>query len=145
MTQAQTGDTVKVHYTGTFDDGTQFDSSVGKDPLIVKIGSGEAIPGFEKGLEGMAIGDKKRINISPEEAYGEYNPELIHEVPRTDFPEGMDLKVGVELQAQGPEGHSYVLSIKAVNEETITVDANHPMVGKNLNFELEIVDIARQS
>lgn len=145
MTQAKTGDTVKVHYTGTFDDGIQFDSSAGKEPLIVKIGSGETISGFEKGLEGMAIGDKKSINIPSEEAYGEYNPELIHEVPRADIPEGIDLKVGAEIQAQGPEGHSYILSIKEVNEETVTVDANHPMVGKNLNFELEIVDIAKQT
>jgi len=144
MSQAKVGDTVKVHYTGTFDDGIQFDSSVGQDPLIVKLGAGETIPGFEKGLEGMAIGDKKTINIQAVEAYGEHNPELIHEVPREDIPEEIDLKVGLELQAQGPDGNSYVLSIKEVNEETILVDANHPMVGKNLNFELEIVDIAQQ-
>ncbi|MCF6355518.1 MAG: peptidylprolyl isomerase [Candidatus Polarisedimenticolaceae bacterium] len=142
MTQAKRGDTVKVHYTGTFDDGTQFDSSVGQTPLIVKIGAGETIPGFDKGLEGMAVGEKKRISIPPEEGYGEHNPELIHEVPRADFPEEMDLKIGLELQAQGPDGHSCILSIKEINEETITVDANHPMVGKHLNFELEVVDIA---
>ena len=144
MTQAKTGDTVKVHYTGTFDDGIQFDSSIGQDPLLVKIGAGETIPGFEKGLEGMGVGDKKTINIPAVEAYGEHNPELIHEVPRADIPEEIDLEVGLELTAQGPDGNSYILSIKEVNEETVTVDANHPMVGKNLNFELEMVDIAPQ-
>jgi len=144
MTQAKTGDTVKVHYTGTFDDGIQFDTSIGQEPFIVKIGAGETIPGFDKGLEGMAIGDKKTINIPAAEAYGEHNPELIHEVPRADIPEEIDLKVGLELQAQGPDGNSCVLSIKEINEETITVDANHPMVGKNLNFELELIDIANQ-
>jgi len=144
MTQAKAGDTVKVHYTGTFDDGVQFDSSIGQEPFIVKIGAGETIPGFDKGLEGMAVGDKKAINIPAAEAYGEYNPELIHEVPRADIPEEIDLKVGLELQAQGPDGHSCVLSIKEINEETITVDANHPMVGRNLNFELELIDIANQ-
>jgi len=144
MTQAKIGDTVKVHYTGTFDDGVQFDSSIGKTPLLVNIGSGEAIPGFEKGLEGMAIGDKKTINIPAIEAYGEHNPALVHEVPRADIPEEIDLKVGLELTAQGPDGNTHILSIKEVNEETVTVDANHPMVGKNLNFELEMVDIAPQ-
>ncbi len=142
MSQAKRGDTVKVHYTGTFDDGTQFDSSVGKTPLIVKIGAGEVIPGFDKGLEGMSIGEKKRISIPPAEGYGEHNPALVQEVSRADFPEGMELKVGLELQAQGPDGHAYSLSITGIEGERVTVDANHPMVGKNLNFELEMVDIA---
>ena len=144
MSQAKAGDTVKVHYTGTFEDGVQFDSSEGQEPLLVKIGAGETIPGFDKGLEGMAVGDKKTINIPAAEAYGEHNPQLVHDVPRADIPEEIELKVGLELQAQGPDGNTHILSVKEVNEETVTLDANHPMVGKDLNFDLEMVDIAPQ-
>ena len=141
MSQAKNGDTVKVHYIGTFDDGEQFDSSVGDEPLEFKMGEGNMIPGFEKGVEGMAVGEKKTIRIPADEAYGEHNPQLIQEVQRSEIPDEIELAVGVELQAQGPDGDTYVLAVTEVNEDTIIVDGNHPMVGKDLNFELEMVEI----
>ena len=142
MTQVETGNTVKVHYTGTFDDGTQFDTSVGAEPLEVTIGKGEVIPGFERGLEGMGVGDKKTVHLSAEEAYGEHRPELVQEVDRTEIPEEIELAVGVQLQANGPDGNNYVLAVTEVNDATITVDGNHPLAGKALHFELDLVDIA---
>jgi peptidylprolyl isomerase len=140
MTQASTGNTIKVHYTGTLDDGTQFDSSVGRDPLEVTLGQGQVIPGFEKGLEGMAIGEKKTIHIPVEEAYGTHIPELVQEVPREHIPEEIELEVGVQLQAQGPNG-PFIVVVAEMSDETATLDGNHPLAGKALNFELELVEI----
>ena len=141
MSQAKSGDTVRVHYTGTFEDGTQFDSSVGNDPLEVTLGEGQLIPGFEQALEGMAVGETKQISLPPEEAYGEPHPELIQEVGREHMPDDLDLSVGMKLQTQGPEGNSYLLTVTALTDETVTLDGNHEMAGKTLNFDLEMVSI----
>jgi peptidylprolyl isomerase len=140
MTQASTGNTIKVHYTGTLDDGTQFDSSAGRDPLEVTLGEGQVIPGFEKGLEGMAIGEKKSIHIPADEAYGDHHPELVQEVPREHIPQEIELEVGVQLQAQGPNG-PFVVVVTDLSDETATLDGNHPLAGKALNFDLELVEI----
>ena len=140
MTQAQTGQTVKVHYTGTLDDGTQFDSSVGSEPLQVTLGNGEVIPGFEKGIEGMRVGEKKQVHIPSDEAYGESHETLIQEIGRDQMPPDIEPEVGQQFQVEGPSG-PMILTVTDVSDDAVTMDGNHPMAGKNLNFELELVDI----
>ena len=141
MSRAKTGDSIQVHYKGTFDDGTIFDSSVDGEPIKFTIGSGEVIPSFEKALEGMAIGEKKSIHIPAADAYGEYYPEYVQEFDRGQITTDSELKVGMEINTKTPEGHSFVVFVTAVNGDKITVDGNHPMAGKDLNFELELIDI----
>jgi len=142
MTQAASGQQVqvKVHYTGTFDDGTQFDSSRGGEPLDVTLGAGQVIPGFEKALAGMSVGETKRVRIPAEEAYGPHVPELVQQVERSQIPAEIELAVGVQLQAQGPD-RTYLLVVTDLDETTVTLDGNHPLDGKSLNFDLELVAI----
>jgi len=141
MSQAKSGDSVKIHYTGTLDDGTQFDSSAGREPLAFKLGSGQVIPGFDKAVEGMSVGDNKSVNIPAEDAYGAHNDQMVQEVPRTALPEDLAPEVGMGLQAQGPDGQVANLVVTAVEDESITVDGNHPLAGKALNFDIELVSI----
>lgn len=141
MSQAKTGDTVKIHYTGKLDDGSQFDSSAGRDPLEFTVGSGQVIPGFDKAVEGMAVGDTKTVNIQPEDAYGPRQDGMVQEVPRSALPEDLEPQVGMGLQARRPDGAMLDLTITAVGEESITVDGNHPLAGQPLNFDLELVEI----
>jgi len=142
MSQAKDGDTVKIHYTGKLDDGTQFDSSEGQDPLEFTMGQGQMIPGFEKAVEGMAVGDKKSVNIPAEEAYGERHEQLIQEVPKNALPDDLQVEVGMPLQAQGGDGQVIDLVITTVNDESIIVDGNHPLAGQALNFDIHLVEIA---
>lgn len=142
MTQATSGNTVKVHYTGTFDDGTQFDSSRGAEPLEVTLGQGQVIPGFEQALEGMAVGDTKTVHIPAEQAYGEHSPEMVQEVDRSNIPDDIELQVGIQLQASGPDGQTFLLTVTDMNDASVTLDGNHPLAGKALNFDLEMVEIA---
>lgn len=142
MSQAKSGDTVKIHYTGTLDDGTQFDSSAGRDPLEFTVGSGQVIPGFDQAVEGMAVGDKKDVHIKAEDAYGPRHDQMIQEVPRSALPDDMEPEVGMGLQARRPDGAMLDLTVTAVGEESITVDGNHPLAGKALNFALELVEIS---
>lgn len=141
MKKVETTSKVKVHYTGRLEDGTIFDTSIaeGREPLEVELGLGQLIKGFEAGLIDMSEGDKKTVEISVEDAYGEPRPEFISEVPKTNVPEG--IQVGESLQGMGPQGPVNVQVI-AVNEETVTLDANHPLAGKNLIFDLEVVSIS---
>jgi len=141
MSQAKIGDSVKIHYTGTLDDGTQFDSSAGREPLAFELGSGQVIPGFDKSVEGMAAGDSKSVNIPAEDAYGPHQAEMVQEVPRTALPDDLEPAEGMGLQAQGPDGQVVNLVITSVQEDTITVDGNHPLAGKTLNFDIELVSI----
>ncbi len=141
MSQAAIGDTVKVHYTGTFDDGTQFDSSVGGEPLEVTLGDSGVIPGFEQALVGMAVGDKKNVRIPADQAYGEHEAELVREIERELIPAEIELELGLHLQAQGPEGVQ-LLTVIGLTDETVTLDGNHPLAGKALNFELDMQEIA---
>lgn len=141
MSQAKAGDTVKIHYTGTLDDGTQFDSSAGREPLEFEVGSGQVIPGFEKAVEGMAEGDTKTVNIPAEDAYGPRHDQMIQEVPKSALPDDVEPEVGMGLQARRPDGAMLDLTITEVGEESITVDGNHPLAGKALNFDLELVEI----
>ena len=142
MSQAKSGDTVKIHYTGTLDDGSQFDSSAGRDPLEFTVGSGQVIPGFDKAVEGMSVGEKKSINIACADAYGEHHEQMVQEVPNSALPTGMKPEVGMGLQAQSQDGQPIALTVTAVGEDSITVDANHPLAGKDLNFDIELVEIA---
>jgi FKBP-type peptidyl-prolyl cis-trans isomerase 2 len=139
-TTTKIGDTVTVHYTGKFEDGNVFDSSLteGREPLKTKLGEGQLISGFENGLIGMAVGEKKTITLSPEEAYGEINPEAILDVPKDRLPE--NLEVGQILQGNSPAG-PFIVKVLEVNEETAKLDHNHPMAGKTLVFDLELVGV----
>ncbi|MCF7817162.1 MAG: peptidylprolyl isomerase [Kiritimatiellales bacterium] len=137
----ENGQKVKTHYTGTLDDGTKFDSSVGRDPLEFEMGAGMVIPGFEKGVADMGVGEKKSIHIPSTEAYGEVRAEMIMQFDRSQLPEDLEPEVGMDLQMQGPQGQAIPVQITAVDESTITIDANHPLAGQNLNFELELVAV----
>ncbi|MCK4563233.1 MAG: peptidylprolyl isomerase [Verrucomicrobia bacterium] len=137
----ENGQKVKIHYTGILDDGKQFDSSVGRDPLEFEMGAGMVIPGFENGVADMAVGEKKTIHIPAGEAYGEKRDEMMMEFERSQLPEGLEPEVGMGLQMQDPQGQPIPVQITAVGEETITIDANHPLAGQSLNFELELVEV----
>ena len=139
--QAKRGDTVHVHYRGTLDDGSEFDSSAGSDPLTFTIGAGEVIPGFETALEGMTAGEKKTQHIPAAEAYGERSEELVFQVGREQMPEGGDVGVGDMLRVGFPDGSSADVQVAAMDSESVTLDANHPLAGKNLTFELELMKI----
>jgi peptidylprolyl isomerase len=141
MSAAKSGDTVRIHYTGKLEDGTQFDSSEGRDPLEFALGGGQVIPGFDSAVEGMAVGDTKSVTIQPEEAYGPRHDQLIQDVPRNQLPDDMTPAVGMELQAQNETGEVMRFAVTAVDDDSITVDGNHPLAGKALNFDIELVEI----
>ena len=139
---ATNGNKVKVHYTGTFDDGQVFDSSREAQPLEFEVGAGQVIPGFDQAVVGMSVGESKKVRISEEDAYGPYNPEMVFEADHSQFAEGLTPEVGQRFQTQTQDGTPMVLTVKDVNEEKVVLDANHPMAGKTLNFEIEVVEIA---
>lgn len=141
MSQAKPGDNVKIHYDGSLDDGTRFDSSAGRDPLEFTLGSGQVIPGFDNAVAGMAVGEKKSIRIPSEEAYGEHSDELIQQVPKNALPEELEVSVGMPLQATGPDGEVVNMMVIEINDDSIQVDANHPLAGKTLNFDIELVEL----
>jgi FKBP-type peptidyl-prolyl cis-trans isomerase 2 len=141
MTTAKQGDTVRIHYTGTLNDGTVFDSSTGRDPLEFEVGSGMIIPGLDVAIPGMIVGDTKTVNIAADQAYGPVNDQARQAVPRADIPADIPLEVGVQLQMQTPDGQVVPVTVADVNETEVTLDANHPLAGKDLNFDIEIVEI----
>lgn len=141
MSQAKSGDTVRIHYTGTLDDGTQFDSSAGREPLEFSLGSGQVIPGFDTAVTGMAVGESKSISIQPADAYGERHEQLVQEVPKSILPDEVEAAVGMQLQGQSAEGHVTRFTVTGVDADTITVDANHPLAGRTLNFDIQLVEI----
>jgi peptidylprolyl isomerase len=141
MAQAKSGDTVRIHYTGTLDDGTQFDSSAGRDPLEFSLGGGQVIPGFDSAVDGMTVGESKAVTIPPADAYGQRHEQLVQQVPRGTLPEDMEPTVGMQLQSQSPDGQIMNLVVVAVEEESITLDANHPLSGQALTFSIELVEI----
>lgn len=142
MTQAKMGDTVKVHYTGTLEDGTQFDSSAGREPLSFTLGQGQVIPGFEEAIVGMSVGDNKTVTIPADEAYGPYQEEAVKELPRSAIPDHIELAEGLQLQASGPDGQVVLLTVIELNDDTVLLDANHPLAGEDLTFQLELVTVA---
>ena len=138
---ASDGNTVKVHYTGTLEDGTTFDTSVGREPLEFTLGAGKMIPGFEKAVYGLAIGESKTVTILAEEAYGPYRTDLVTIVEREQLPTGLEPEVGQQLQAQQTDGSTAMVIVTDVSETTITIDANHFLAGKDLTFEIKLVEI----
>ncbi len=142
MTTATHGDTVKVHYTGKLDDGTVFDSSVGREPLEVTSGAQSVIRGFEAAVEGMAVGSKTTVVIGPEDAYGPRVDGKITTIERSQLPDDPDPEVGMVLQAEAPEG-TVLFTVTGVSDETVTLDANHPLAGKQLTFDIEVTEIAK--
>ena len=141
MSQAKPGDTVSIHYTGTLDDGTQFDSSQGREPLDFEVGSGQVIPGFDKAVEGMTIGDNKSVRIEADDAYGQRHEQLVQEVDRSMLPDNLEPETGMTLQSNSPDGQVMQFVVTEVTEQTITVDANHPLAGQALTFAIELVGI----
>ena len=142
MQQAKKGDTVKIHYHGKLTDGSTFDSSEGREPLEFEIGSGMVIKGFDDGVTGMAIGEKKTINIPANEAYGDKQEEMIMEFPKDQFPPDMEPQVGMQLNMSNGAGQNFPVVIVEVKDEVVVLDANHPLAGKELVFDLELVEIA---
>ena len=138
---ASDGDTVRVHYTGTLEDGTTFDTSVGREPLEFTLGEGKMIPGFEKAVYGLQVGKSKTVTIPTEEAYGPHRDDLVIVVEREQLPANLHPKVDQQLQMQQTDGRTAVVIVTDVSETTITVDANHPLAGKDLIFEIELVEI----
>jgi peptidylprolyl isomerase len=137
--QAQKGDTVQVHYTGRLSDGQVFDSSEGGEPLEFEVGSGQVIKGFDDGVEGMSVGDKKQIEIEVGDAYGERIEQLVQTVPRGEFNLDTEPEAGMNLVMQLPDGNQIPVAITEVTDESITLDANHPLAGQKLVFEVERV------
>ncbi|MBK5192889.1 MAG: peptidylprolyl isomerase [Flavobacteriaceae bacterium] len=141
MSLVKENDTVKVHYTGKLADGQVFDSSEGKDPIEFTLGQGQLIPGFEKGLINMKLNEKKTINIPKDEAYGDSREDLIQEVQKSELPEEIKPEVGMGLVSKSQDGREMNLVVAEVKEESIVVDGNHPLAGKDLIFDLEVVEI----
>ncbi len=141
MSLVKDGDTVKIHYTGKLEDGTVFDSSDGRDPLELKVGDGHVIPGFEKGVVGMEVGGTKTITIPADDAYGERRDDLTVNVKKTEFPENITPEIGQQLQLKQPDGNMVNVMVTDVQEELVTLDANHPLAGKTLVFDVEVVEV----
>lgn len=142
MQQAKMGDKVKVHYHGKLTSGETFDSSAGREPLEFEIGGGMVIKGFDDGVTGMSVGEKKTITIPFNEAYGPVNPEMLIDMPKDRFPADMELEKGMPLMMSDQEGHQFQVTITEIKEASVMLDANHPLAGKDLVFDLELVAIA---
>ncbi len=141
MTTAKSGDTVRIHYTGTLAGGEVFDSSEGRDPLEFAVGSGMIIPGLDSAIPGMAVGDKKVVEVAADNAYGPVNDQARQAIPRGDIPADIPLEVGTQLQMQSPEGQVIPVTVAEVSETEVTLDANHPLAGKDLTFAIEMIAI----
>lgn len=141
MPQARQGDKVRVHYTGSLDDGTVFDTSKGREPLEFTLGEGLVIPGFEAAVEGMEVGETKKQRIPAENAYGTKREELMIEVPRTEVPPEAALTRGDEVQLQTAQGQVFVATVTEINDEVVKLDANHQLAGQDLTFEIELTEV----
>ncbi|MBF0346966.1 MAG: peptidylprolyl isomerase [Magnetococcales bacterium] len=146
MITIKNGDIIAMHYTGTLEDGQVFDSSIARDePIRFTVGDAELIPGLEKELLGMAVGESKRVHVGMMEAYGEWMEELVRDFPRELFPEGMELETGLRFSLSQEEGREMFATITEINGDVITLDANHPLAGENLIFDVEILEIVPDS
>ena len=143
MTQVKPGDTVRIHYTGTLADGSTLDSSAGRDPLEFTVGSGQIIPGLDIAMPGMAVGDKKVVEVPCAQAYGEADPNARQAVPRAEIPADIPLDLGTQLQVQTPTGQVMQVVVAEVTDTEVTLDANHPLAGRDLTFAIELMDIVQ--
>ncbi|NDJ86069.1 MAG: peptidylprolyl isomerase [Chloroflexi bacterium] len=141
MSQAKQGDTVKVHYTGKLDDGTVFDSSREREPLEFTIGEGRVIPGFEAAVEGMSTGETQTARVEPDNAYGQHRPDMVITVDPNQFPPSITPEIGQRLQVSDPQGQTFDVTVTDISPESVTLDANHPLAGKDLVFEIELVEV----
>lgn len=141
MAKVQDGDTVSLHYTGTLNDGTVFDSNESGQPLSFTVGSGEVIPGFDDGVRGMEVGETRDISIAPEQAYGEYYEELVRVVPREAFPPNVTPAVGMGFELELPSGQTLPVRIIDIEGDEVTLDANHLLAGETLNFNIRLLSI----
>jgi FKBP-type peptidyl-prolyl cis-trans isomerase 2 len=141
MSQAKTGDTVQVHYTGRLSDGSQFDSSDGREPIQFEVGQGQVIPGFENEVVGLSVGDTKTFTIPAAEAYGLHREDWVVKVPRDQMPAQLELEEGRQLQVKQESGDVAVVTITGLTETEVTLDANHPLAGQDLTFDIELVAI----
>lgn len=141
MSKAQSGDTVSVHYTGKLSDDTVFDSSRDREPLSFEVGAGKVIPGFEQSVVGMEPGETKTITIESDKAYGPYREDQVIEIEESRLPDDIDPEVGQQLQVQQADGQTSVVVIKDVSNGSVVLDANHPLAGQDLTFEIELVSV----
>ncbi len=142
MAAVANGNTVQIHYTGTLSGGDVFDSSEGRSPLEFTVGSGQVIPGFDTGVMGMNVGEKKTFTIPCAEAYGVSDPRMVQDVPRSEMPADMQIEVGMRLSASGPDGRELQLVVVDVSDDVVRLDANHPLAGEDLTFAIEVVSIS---
>lgn len=143
MEQVKDGDVVKVHYTGKLNNGEQFDSSTGREPLEFTVGAGQMIKGFDDAMPGMTVGEKKTINILPGDAYGEKDEKAIIEFPKANIPPDMKLDVGMQLQLRNESGQPFPVVVSEIKDDTIILDANHSLAGKELVFDIELMEIVK--
>ncbi len=141
MSEAKSGDTVRIHYTGTLEDKSVFDTSRERDPLEFTLGSGQVIAGFDEAVTGMGVGEAKTVTLPPEKAYGPLNPAARQPFPKDKFPEGMTVEVGSQLQLQSAEGHPLMVTVAEITDDHVILDGNHPLAGKDLTFDIELVEI----
>ena len=141
MATVSTGSKVKIHYTGKFDDGEVFDSSKGAEPLAFEVGTGQVISGFDNAVIGMQVGETKEVRLQEDEAYGPYNQEMVFPAAADQFEDGLVPEVGQQFQTEMEDGTPLLLTVKAAQDGEVILDANHPMAGKILNFDLEVIAI----
>lgn len=141
MTQVKSGDTVRIHYTGTLQDGEVFDSSSGREPLEFTVGLGQIIPGLDAAIPGMIVGEKKVVDVPVDQAYGHSDPGNCQAIPRAEIPDDIPLDLGTQLQLQSPQGQVMPVTVIEVTDESVTLDANHPLADKDLTFAIELVSI----
>ena len=146
MSQATNGSVVRINYTGKLTNGTVFDTSKvdGREPLSFRLGQNQVLPKLEAEIIGMSVGEKKTVAVDANDAYGPHQTQAIQKIPRSEIPDGVDLTVGNNLQATGHDGEIVPLRVLAANEETVTLDANHPLAGHNLTFEIELIEIVKE-
>jgi len=141
MAQAKRGDTVKIHFTGKLEDGTVFGSTANREPLEFELGEGRIIPGIEKAVEGMNVGESKTVKVPPEQAYGQHQAELVQEISRDRFLKDVEPQVGQKFEIPRQKGLPMAVKVVGVSESTVTLDANHPLAGRDLTFDLELLEI----
>ena len=141
MSKAKQGDTVKVHYTGKLEDGTVFDSTEDRDPIKFTVGQGQVIPGFEQAVIGMNQGETKTETVPADQAYGPYKKDMLIEVDKNKLPQNLNPEVGQELQVRQQNGQQIPVMVKEVSDSSVTLDANHPLAGRDLTFDIQLVEI----